>query len=443
MEQMRRMKEPVINCRGCEKKIKMQFCPECGAFYSVTFSNIQPGNYKYSCKKCGSEFIISIPVTARADAGAGKPAAVPEGPAKQAAVKSAAKEGVDITFMRNSINTFTAGELLSLTATSFSLKKIIPSAAAALLMLLTVRIALMARNMAGPAAGAGSAAASFFFGLLPAALCIAFYTLSAAVVSKITLERIFYNREPSADEVISFAVKKIPGLLGGSLFAILLVNIILVLFGRIPMLGPLFFALAFLPVYLLSAAAAVFILTGIWFYPPLAAHREGDLTGGIKNLFMFVKKHNLGLLYMVPVVFMLTAAAFAAIFAVHSLALSLVVSVSKAVLMGDAPAIFSGIPAMFIKISESALAGANSSLFRELSSEMTMVHHAGGLILGVSLSIISVLLISLLFSITGTVSTHVYIMMERGLTVDDKRKALTLFILFMLLALFVMLKKML
>ncbi len=457
-EEMKRLKEPVINCSGCEKKIKMQFCPECGAFYSITFSNIQPGNYRYRCKKCSSGFMITIPAAVTSPVPVVKPQqtfmpspAAPK-PAEKSAdtktaaqpVKSPAPEAKsEITFMQNSINTFTVGELFSITGTSFSMKKLIPSAAAALFMLLLVRIFTSVQGMIPVSFFSGSATASVLFNLLPATILFSFYTVAAAMVSKVTLERIFYNREPDWDSIVKFALKKCPAILACNVTAILLINLMLVLFGKIPLMGPLLFSLVFLPVYLLSVIAVMIFMAGLWFYPPIAAHRESGMFMNLRDLFVFIKKHNLALLYMIPVAAMLTAVTFAAIFAIHSIALTLTVTLSKAVLSGDASAIFSGIPALFIKISESSLSGINSSIFRQLAGDLTAAHYMGGFIIGTCMAVISILLMSLFFSVTATVSTHIYIMMERGLTVDDKRKALTLFILFMFLAVFILARKIL
>lgn len=458
-EEIKRLREPVINCSGCDKKIKMQFCPGCGAFYSITFSNIQPGNYRYKCRRCSMEFPIIIPAaypqapaidkqskpvmrakpgTQGPDSPAYREQAPAQGPGAE---RAAANAGSGITFMQNSINTFTVGELFSITATSFSRKKLIPAAAAVLVMIILVRLTAMTRGMAASASLAGTGAAYILFSLMPAALILSFYMVAAAVISKVTLEKIFYNREPQWDSIVFFALKKCPAIFICNAAAMILVSLVLILFGKIPLVGPLFFAVAFFPVYILSIVIAILVFAGIWFYPPVTAHRESGIFMNLKELLYFLKKHNLTLLYMIPVASMLALVTFAVVFMIHSFALTLTIAMSKAILSGDAAAIFSGIPAIFVKISGAALGGINGSIFRELSSELTIAHRLGGLILGASMTMISVLLISVFFSITATISTHIYIMMERGLTVDDRRKALTMFILFMFLAVIVMLKK--
>lgn len=458
-DELKKLKEPVINCSGCEKKIKMQFCPGCGAFYSVTFSNIQPGNYRYRCRKCSTDFQITIPAEYPQTYTGNKTApaftrsrTVQTGPSSSAHREPVSAPltspdrpippaGNDITFMQNSINTFTVGELFAITATSFSIKKIIPAGAAVLLMLLIMRMIAMMQGAVTPSSFSGSGAAYLFFNLMPAAVLLSFYMAAAAIVSKVTLEKIFYNREPGWDTISIFALKKCPSIFICNIAALLFVNLILVLSGKIPMLGPLLFAAAFFPVYVLSIFIALLLIAGIWFYPPVTAHRENGMLRNMANLMLFIKKHNISLLYMIPAASMLALVTFAVVFIIHSFALTLTITMSKALLSGDASSIFSGIPVIFVKISGASLGGTNGSIFRELGSDLTAVHRLGGMLIGASMTLITVLLLSIFFSITATISTHIYIMMERGLTVDDKRKALTMFILCMFLAVIVMIKK--
>lgn len=453
-DELKRLKEPVINCSGCEKKIKMQFCPGCGAFYSVTFSNIQPGKYRYRCRKCSMDFPITIPAayppsgTANKSARENINAPVIPGRTKSAYPGSAPSPDQHeelpadgITFIQNSINTFTISELFSITATSFSLKKLVPTAITVLIMLMTVRIITMLQFYISPVSFNNAGSVYLLINLVSAAVILSFYMVAAAIISKVTLEKIFYSREPGWDTIVFFALNKCPAIFACNIAMFLIINFVLVLSGKIPVLGPLFFALAFLPVYIFSVFIAILIFAGIWFYPPVTAHRDGGIFRNLKDFVLFIKKHNLTLLYMIPAASMLAIVTFTAVFVIHSFALTLTIALTKSLLSGDAPAIFAGIPVIFVKISESALSGINGSIFRELCSDLTIMHRLGGIVIGASMTMITVLLLSLFFSITSTISTHIYIMMERGLTVDDKRKALTMFILCMFLVFIVMLRK--
>ena len=120
----------VIHCRKCDKKIKFQFCPHCGAFYSITFSNIKHGRYKYSCKKCMKDFAIEFKPQEQV-----KPAVIKK-PLPETHVHNitepdeniiVTKTEEPVSFMSNSINTFSAGELFKSASEAFTLKKLMIS----------------------------------------------------------------------------------------------------------------------------------------------------------------------------------------------------------------------------------------------------------------------------------------------------------------------------
>jgi len=439
----------VINCRKCDKKIKFQFCPHCGAFYSVTFSNIKQGKYRYTCKRCEKDFAIefssnelytpdpfkkSLPE---------KPADVHAGHKPEQNIK-VTKTEEPVMFISNSINTFSAGELFKSASEAFSLKKLTISAAGVISMFLVIQIF---SSMESLFVKKGTVAITPFAGslinLFPMAVIFSFYTLFASAVSKITLDRIFHSKQTGTDEIIRFTLKTGPGVFAGNIIVLLTVSSALILFGKIPFLGPLLFSLAFLPVYLMSVAVFLLCFVGLWFYPPIAAHRENGIFANFRNLLLFIKKHNLNILFMVPVIILVAAVTFISIFFIHISAFSLSIGLSKWLLNHDASMIFSSIPALFIKASESTFTGLSSGIFKELNSSLLMTHHIGGFILGVILLAMTVILLSLALSITATISSHIYIVMERGISIDDRKKAIVLFILMMLMAMLIMFKRLL
>ena len=435
----------VIHCRKCDKKIKFQFCPHCGAFYSITFSNIKHGKYKYTCKKCTRDFAIEFSLKEKSPAPVIKRSA-PERPVKvyteEETEVTVSKTEEPVSFMSNSINTFSAGELFKSAAEAFSLKKILVSAGGVICMLLVIEMFSSVEALfIKPGATAVTPLAGSLINLFPMAIIFSFYTLSASLVSKITLDRIFNSKDPETGEIIRFAFKTGPGVFAGNIFILLLLSSVLILFGKIPFLGPLLFSLAFLPVYLMSIAIFILCFIGLWFYPPISAHREQGIFPNLKNLMLFIKKHNLNIIFMIPVILLVTAITFSLIFFLHLSAFSLSIAMSKWLLSNDASMIFSSIPALFIKASEATFAGLNSGIFKELNSSLLMTHHIGGFVLGVILLSITVFLLSVAVSITATVSSHVYIVMERGISIDDKKKATVLFILMMLMTLLIMLRK--
>jgi len=444
-EQANNSDTSVISCRKCDKQIKFQFCPHCGAFYSITFSNIKHGRYKYSCKKCMKDFAIEFkPKEISRPAPVRRPVIETPVPVitelEQEVIVSKTEEPV--SFMNNSINTFSAGELFKSASEAFTVKKMIISAAGVISMLLVIQLF---SSIEGLLVKPGAAALTPFTGslinLFPMAIIFSFYTLFASIVSKITLDRIFYSKETETEEIIKFTLKNGPGVFAANIFILLTVSTILILFGKIPFLGPLLFSLAFLPVYLISIAIFILCFIGLWFYPPIAAHRENGIFANLKNLLMFIKKHNLNVIFMIPVILLVAAITFSLIFFIHLSAFSLSIAMSKWLLNNDASMIFSSIPALFIKASESAFAGLSSGIFKELNTSLMMTHHMGGFILGVILLAITVFLLSLAVSITATISSHIYIVMERGVSIDDRKKAVVLFILMMLMTLLIMFRK--
>ncbi len=443
----------VIACRKCDKKIKFQFCPHCGAFYSVTFSNIKHGRYKFSCKRCKKDFAIEFKqedITLPAPEPVKKPFIEKRVIEKQVQHITEPDPDIIITkteepalFLNNSINTFSAGELFKSVSEAFTLKKIIISAAGVVSMFLCMQLFNSIESLI---LKTGVFAIIPFTGsvinLFPMAIIFSFYTLFASALSKITLDRIFHSKETSTEDIIKFTLKTGPGVFTGNIIILLLISSILIMFGKIPYLGPLLFSLAFLPVYLLSILIFLLCFIGLWFYPPISAHRESGIFGNLKNLMLFIKKHNLTIIFMIPVILLVSAITFSIIFFIHLSAFSLSMAMSKWLLNQDASMIFSSIPSLFIKASEATFAGLSSGMFKELNSSPMLTHQMGGVILGIVLLAITVFLLSLALSITATISSHIYIVMERGISIDDRKKATVLFILMMLMTLLIMFRRM-
>jgi hypothetical protein len=349
-----------------------------------------------------------------------------------------------VSFMSNSINTFSAGELFKSASEAFTVKKLLVSAAGVITMLLVIQLfSSIERLFIRPGSSAIKPFAGSLLNLFPMALIFSFYTLIASIISKITLDRIFHSKETKTEEIIRFTVMTGPGVFAGNIIILLSAVSILILFGKIPFLGPLLFSLAFLPVYLMSIGIFLLCFIGLWFYPPIAAHREQGIVPNIKNLLLFIKKHNLNIIFMIPVILLVAGITFSLIFFIHLAAFSLSIAMSKWLLSSDASMIFSSIPALFINASEATFAGLSSGIFKELNSSLMMTHHMGGFILGVILLSITVFLLSLAVSITATLSSHIYIVMERGISIDDRKKAIVLFILMMMLTLLMMFRRLL
>jgi len=347
-----------------------------------------------------------------------------------------------VSFISNSINTFSSGELFKSASEAFSARKILVSAVGVICMFITLHFISRAENLL---IKPGTATVTPFTGslinLFPMAVIFSFYTLFASAVSKITLDRIFHSKETGTLEIIRFTLTTGPGVFAGNIIILLALSALLILFGRIPFYGPLLFSLVFLPVYLISVMIFLLCFIGLWFYPPVAAHRENGIFGNIKNLMLFIKKHNLNIIFMIPVILLVTSITFFLIFILHLSAFSLSLSMSKWLLNQDASIVFSSVPALFIKASEAAFTGLGSDIFKELNTSLLMTHHAGGFILGIIFLAITLFLLSIAVSVTATVSSHIYIVMERGISIDERKKAIVLFVLMMLMTLIIMFRR--
>lgn len=460
----------VIHCSKCEKSIKLQFCPHCGSFYSITFANIKSGRYRYKCRKCLKEFAIEfsekqnetvtdrieppsydvekIPAATRIEQSTATIAhkktpssTVEEEKQSQEPVHQPAEKIEVASFINNSINSFSVNELFTAASGAFSFNRILVASGGVIIMLLLMAVFNKAETLWFSSGKGLYPFTGSILALFPLAIIFSVYTATAAVISRITLDIIFHSKSPDWDDIIRFSFKTVPAVFTGNVAVLLAISTLLILFGRIPLLGPVLFSLVFLPVYLTGIMIALLCLIGIWFYPPISAHREGGIFSNMKNLLLFIKKHNLGLLYMIPVIILVSIISLSAIFLVHTAAFSMTISLSQWLVGSDGAGVFAAIPAVFVKASEATVTGLGNGLFRQLSINLGMAHHVSGFILGIIMMFISTLLLSAAVSLTATISSHIYIVMERGLTIDDKKKGAVFLILTLILSVMLLLKK--
>ncbi len=454
-KEVKRLARSILRCQTCGKNIKVEFCPHCNAFYSITFSNIKKGQYKYKCRKCGEYFEIKFqnnlrakppkpPVTETLAEESNQQTKIPERKIQKQTTPTIKKERRSPVPDMESIETFALSELFSSLKQAFKFKKILAASLGSALFLILSRLFISLENaLFLDSPGVTPNFLSSFINLFPLAIIFTFFILTATVVAKITLNEIFKQREQSTGKIINFALRSSPSILLGNITVLMAINVAIILFGKIPFLGPLLFSLAFLPLYLSSVTIFIIVCIGTWFYAPIAAHREMGILKNIKNLLIFIKKHNYRLVMVLPVMTSLALIAFGIIFAIHSSALALVVSGSQAFLQGDSSIFFSSIPTSFIRASEMTLSSVDSSIFKGLYPNISMVTEAGGVVLGISIIAITILLMGIFISIVATISTHFYVMLERGLEIEDKKMLGVLSILVLLLTAIIQLKKIL
>ena len=434
----------VIKCTNCRKNIKFQNCPHCDAFYSITFSEIKPGNYVYKCKRCFNNFTIKFSDNEKI---VQKEKKIYDDQQNRLAEKNKNKI-IDENKLQDKpqykdAETFSISELFKFVSEAFTIKKIFVSAIGIAFMLIFLQIFNSVMNFAAiSATNSRTIIASSVINVFPIAIIFSFYILSASIVSKITLNRTLYSRETKLREIIRFTMKKGFGIIGANIILLSAISLLLVLFGNIPLLRPIFFSLAFLPVYLLSVVVLILSFIGFWFYPSIVAHDERGVLKSIKGLLLFVKRHKLSVIFMILVIFLITIVTSAVIFFVHISVFSFTTSISELFIGQDVLMTLSSIPSQLIKTSQTVLTGINSGVFKGLYQSLEVTHYVAGFIFGIILLLMTIFILSISVSVAATVSTHIYLFMERQNSINDKTKALALAILIMLIILMLLIKKM-
>jgi hypothetical protein len=180
---------------------------------------------------------------------------------------------------------------------------------------------------------------------------------------------------------------------------------------------------------------------GLWFYPPIIAHREGTSVRSLKNFLIFIKKHNLSLVYMIPVIAAVSVAVLLVLLLIHTFAFLLSLSLSEIIMGNELSAVFAAIPSSLIKISKLSIVGSASVIFSELNPGLTFSHSLGGVIIGILMSFVTLTIASAAMSVISSLSSHLYLLMERGLSIDDKKKAIVFISLFFMILSFLLVSK--
>ncbi|MCL2155106.1 MAG: zinc-ribbon domain-containing protein [Leptospirales bacterium] len=433
----------VIRCTNCGKNIKLQNCPHCNAFYSIAFSGIKSGNYTYRCKKCYNSFTLKI----SNDENIVQEKKIYDNqqirPTEKSGNKITDENKVRGKPKYSGIETFSINELFKYAFEAFTVKKIIVSTMGIIFILLSLRIFNSVMNFAIlPGTNSSNIITSSIMNIFPIVIIFSFYILSAAIVSKITLNHIFHSRDTGTGEIVKFTMTSGPGIFGANIILLFAVSLLLVIFGNIPLLGPVFFSLVFLPIYLLSALVLILSFIGLWFFPPIAAHDERGVFKNIKGLLLFIKRHKLSIIFMILIIFLVTVVISAVIFIIHISVFSFTTSISQVFIGQDVLMTLSSIPGQLIKASQTIFMGINSGVFKELYQSLQVSHHIAGFILGIIFLIITIFILSIPISVASTVSTYIYLLMERKNSIDDKTKAVVLFILIMLIILMILIRKM-
>jgi len=451
-EQVSGLPHSILPCAKCSRYIKITICPYCYSYYSITFSSARQEKYRLACEQCGKPFVIDFPLIKE-----GKESGENEKKSmtgifsifKSASEKTekkilrstetlagshldAFKNGDAAPSMRS--ESFTLGNLFSICGSAFTVSRISVASVAVVISL----IMLMGYNRASdlflaPADVPYGEYIKSLIMILPFAIIIFMYMIASTVIAGITVHAVYPGSGFSGRRAPAYLARIFPPLFLTNMLLLVAVDLIFILFGKIPIVGPVLFAILFLPIYATSLCIVILLAVGIWFYPPLVAASDAGTISSIRSFLRFIRKQNFNLAYTIPLMTILTALAFTSVYLIHYGSFNLSIYLAKNILTDEGEKLFSAIPAFFIQISDFAIIGSDTGLYKSLVNNLLPVHAVGGGIIGIIFSIISILLFASFISISSTLSTRLYLMMKEGTDMDDASKLRILILLVLIL----------
>ena len=434
-EQVESFSHSIFPCAKCNRFIKITICPYCYSYYSITFTSTRQEKYHLACEQCGKPFVIDFPLIKEgkiAGPGEHEKKVLRSTDKRGTSHLDAFKYGYAAPSMRSV--SFTLGNLFSICGSAFTLSKLSVASIAVIMSLILVmgynRVTdLFLTSVDLPY----SDYIKSLLVILPFAIIIFMYMTAATVIARITMNAINPGPGFSGRRAMEFLAKIFPPLLFTNVLLLIAVDLMFILFGNIPIVGPVLFAILFLPIYITSLCIVILLAIGIWFYPPLIAASNAGTIPSIRNFLRFIRKQNFNLAYTIPVMTILTVLTFAAVYLLHYSSFNLLIYLTKNILSEEGEKLFSSIPALLIRISDLAIIGSDTGLYKSLADNLLPAHTIGGVIIGIIFSLISILLFASCISISSTLSTRLYLMMEKGTDMDDASKLRILILLVLIL----------
>lgn len=449
MDHLDGTRDSIFTCRQCQRSIKITRCPHCSSFYSITFS-APHHRYSFRCMRCEKSFTVEFPVI---DAAGRRPSISVRLPSegreraredsgeriihryRDETEKASGISCKDTTFRELSLK-----ELLAVCSGAFSKVKLLVSAAG---MTVLILVMFLYREIEGLLYTAPLIASSRFFksllNLIPVFLILSGVVLILALISRITLEKLFLDSVWNLRKALQFVSRIVMPVFVSHIFILFLGNLVFILSGMIPMVEPVLYSMLLLPIYMISLLIIITLVVGLWFYPPILAYKEVGIIKNIMHLFHFVKRHNFSLIVVIPILVITSSIILALIYLLHCGAFSIAISLSKVVLQDKAAGIFSAIP-LSLSISDISFLGSDIHAFQSLITGLLLSHKIGGFIIGVVLTTISIFLLASYISIIGSLSSHAYIVMERGMNISVRKKIALLMLLLILLGIYIVRK---
>jgi hypothetical protein len=438
----------VLTCARCGKFIKIAFCTSCGVPYSITFSETRASKYSLVCQKCANSFIVEFPASSvTAEKKEDKKTReerrpVIEKPEVKPPLQSEKPFRRAETTARESGPSLSYKEIIAMCGTSFTAGRLAISAAGMTLFFFTVLLAsIIGQAITGPDRSPGNALTDQLSGLFPVALLnLVFFYVSAAI-SRITIDETNSGERLRVFHALTGTAARWRPILASNIILLFLADLILICFGNVPLIGPIFYSIFFIILYFITIAAITVWLAAIWFYPSIIAEYRESASDSIRRLILFIRDNASELIFFIPLIIILCAIFGTLIYYAHTGTVHIVLSLSQSIMNDDLTKIFSAMPSEFHRISDPSLIGTNFRVLKSLLGNLMFSHQIGGIITGISLSLISIFLYSILLSFAATISSHFYMIIRNKTDVDDRGRIMLLLTIVLMLAAILLFRK--
>ncbi len=336
------------------------------------------------------------------------------------------------SYSGKTVNKFDIGEIFKIASSSMSIGRIAAGLVTAIAILIC--IALYNNTIIPMTENAFSSHPYLksFVNLFPFAMVFSIMTAGLSVISKMTLNNVFGEKNQFLKNTYWTSNALIISVVS-NIMTLLIINSFLVFMTNIPALGTLLFAIIFLPLYLSAMLSVIMVTAGIWFYPPIIAHREEGVIKSVANFLIFLKKHNFTLILVLPLLFIISGAIYSFVLIVHNLSFYVIKLMLTTLAADEAVKTLGQVPNDLVKIISMTLFGSSTSLFKSFEAQSNILNSFSGSIIGLILSSISLIIMGIGISIVGTVSTHIYLLLERGSDSSEWRKIPMLIVIVLLL----------
>jgi hypothetical protein len=450
-----------FNCAECGKPVKVIICPECSVVYSITYAELTSPGYRMSCRKCRAVFTVSfsaeyaamkqkksgdraftgrgsepslpvaLPVEKKPNRAANPPLNKPAVPETGAAFTKPgseplfAKRGSDP--LRHTVN---LSAFLEKCGAFFTLKNLLITAIGTSASLVLSGII----SSISSATGAQGFTADLLL-TMNGFILLAGYTVTASLLCLRENGRV----GSPADSVVFLIKSASRALMLFTALALALSGVSAIV-SLIPLVGPVLFALLFLPAYVAFIVLGIAGVVSFWFYPPVTAGSRGGLAEGMKRLITFTKRHNFRLIYLIFIISAVSALLGGLLYTANFLSIKLCVTFLGGMVPEEAAKVYASIPPGMHRIFDVAQAGTDIGTMKLFMESLLASHQLAGLILGTAIALISLFIVSSFVICLAALSYQAYILLEEGYDIDDGALLRLLGILFSLLGIIYLLR---